>query len=67
MCIRDRRQGNTYLITFMTTLYNEGYDSSTQGEKTFSQQFQFTVGEEASGTIQLNGLNSNMLSKIRCV
>lgn len=65
LVISDLRQGNTYLITFMTTLYNEGYDSSTQGEKTFSQQFQFTVGEEASGTIQLNGLNSNMLSKIQ--
>ena len=65
LVISDLRQGNTYLITFMTTLYNEGYDSSTQGEKTFSQQFQFTVGEEASGTIQLNGLNNNMLSKIQ--
>ena len=65
LVISDLRQGNTYLITFMTTLYNEGYDSSTQGEKTFSQQFQFTVGEEASGTIQLNGLNNKMLSKIQ--
>ena len=55
--ITDLRQGSTYLITFMTTLYNEGYDSTTQEERTFSQQFKFTVGEEVSGTIQLNGLS----------
>ncbi len=28
-----------------------------QEERTFSQQFKFTVGEEVSGTIQLNGLS----------
>ncbi len=33
--ITDLRQGSTYLITFMTTLYNEGYDSTTSGRKDF--------------------------------
>lgn len=65
LVISDLHDGNTYLITFMTTLYNEGYDSTTQEVKTFSQRFGFTVGEDASGSIQLNGLGTNMKATLQ--